>query len=511
LSLVIVLKPTLSNVFERLKKRHDPNVYDTKDSAIPNFKEIEVSGSGANAGEFVTLYRNNEEVSKVRASSGGNFDVTVPILYENHNSYYAEGTSSGKSNTIAFNVYNWLLFHYLYSQEFLRIIQSLGQSKQDLYIDTEVGDSVAPTFETEKSSYDTSTKALKDKMTLPIPSDYWGQNIKQAIKKAIEISENGPVFGSLLDLVQCYQGVNVEKIFSYHMQNPLYWNLDVEHLPEVKGPAQRNILVIPAYTKCRLGWSLRFITIGKKEIVFAGATNEYWWVYVDGEKDVDDTLKVKYSKTQPVPGIYSKTLTYNENDVSTDDEEGSITGIPYQKYVTLVPPVACMTSSVSIEDDDGIYADAALVSREILALGRANTRGILSVTYEYYLESEILCVLYFDGIGNIDKIMRTWSMPNHIRTQELEQDEQALFFVKFSSEPANYQEVLSNIRDILMEIVPITLGYIPFVNLGKDDQEVIEEDTRYWPELYKGYCYLDYLLPEEKRERYTRTQANTIL
>ena len=102
--LAIVLKPTLSNVFERLKKRHDPNIYDTKDSAIPNFKEIEVSGSGANAGEFVTLYRNNEEVLKVRASSGGNFDVTVPVLYENHNSYYAEGTSTGKSNTIAFNV-----------------------------------------------------------------------------------------------------------------------------------------------------------------------------------------------------------------------------------------------------------------------------------------------------------------------------------------------------------------------------------------------------------------------
>lgn len=499
----ISLKPEVGNTFKRLKQAMDKYVYDTKTGSLPNFYEIEMSGAGAGAGEDIQIYRNNKKVLDVKASSGGDFEVPVPITYKDSNSFCAKGSSSGTSNIIAFNVYNWLLFHYLYSQEFLRIIQSLAQSKQDLYIDTKVGDSVEPILESEKDSYDSTSVSLKDKFTLPIPSDYWGQDIKNAVKKAIEVSEKGPVHASIQALKDCYAGVSLEKIFVYSMENPIYWNLDTDHIPIAKGPLNRDTLVIPEYTKIRVGWKYMYVTMGQKEKIFSTtpATGSYYWVYVDGEKDLDDTLTVKVTSYQPTPGLYSKTLTFSEIEVSTDDSEGTITGIAYQKYVTLSPPVASITSSVSIDDDNGVYSSYNLISREILALGQANTKGILTVTYQYYLDASILCVVYVDGTNTIQDVMRIWALPGHIRPQTDEDSETLQIYFKFSSVPSNYKEVLSNIRDILMEIVPITLSFEPWINLAKDDQDIIPEDSFYWPELEKGYCLLSDIVSSPERYR----------
>ncbi len=180
MGLRITVKPEISKTFTRLKKWMDKYVYDTKDTAIPNFKEIKLEGTGANAGEYIQIFKNHtEQVLVTRASSRGTFEVTVPVSYERSNTFHAYGGSSGKSNVVVFDVYNWLLFFYLYSQEFLRIIQKLGQAKQDLYIDDTVGDTLQPIFETEKDRYETSWQALKDKFTLPIPTDYWGKDIKK--------------------------------------------------------------------------------------------------------------------------------------------------------------------------------------------------------------------------------------------------------------------------------------------------------------------------------------------
>lgn len=502
MGITIKLKNSLSRVFGKLKSHHDKYVYDTKETAIPNFYEIVISGSGANVGEIVRITRNNDNIANVRSDQNGNFEVVVPVLYETSNFYQAYGSSSGGSNQIVFDIYNWLMFHYIFAEQFLEIYQHLAQSKQDINIRTKVGDDIQPLWITEKNSYDSSIQSLKDKMRLPIPTDYLKKNIQDAVEKAIEVSEKGPVYGSLQALTECYKQVGLEKIFVYDFNNPVYWNINTDCIPHVKSFNERNILVIPANLKTRIGWKYYHVTkqFSEKEIIFSEVKDKYIWVYVDGEKDVDDTLKVKVSDVQPVPGIYSTTLTFMEDEISIDID-GSVTGIPYQKYVNLVPPVASQSSNVSVEDAGGKYDFYSLVSREILALGRANAPSssgdVLSVTYDYYLESSILCVLYFDNDGLIDKVMRIYATPGHVRAQTLEEMEvKAIINFKFGENvPIEHLSgVLNNINDILMEIVPITISFVPYVSVFLNDQSKVEEDSFYWPSIYKNYCLLSDLV-----------------
>lgn len=512
MALTISLSPALSNTFHRLKTYHDHLVYDIGEAATPYFEEITIEGTGANVGEVITLTRNNNVVLRATASSGGTFSVIVPVLYETTNTYQASGPSSGISNLLVFDVYHWLLLHYLFSLEVASILEGMGQSKQDIYIDTKVGDNYTTTgdsayFETEVTSYDTTKKALIDKMTLPIPSDYWGQNIKEAVKRAIEVSEKGPVQASLQALKACYAGVNLGNIFTFQWEYPIHWDLDTQHIPHALGPGDRDTLVVPAYRKVRRGHRYEYVTMGEKQIQFSGVSSgTYYYVYVDGTKDVDDTLDVKESTTQPVPGIYENTLVFGWDEISTDDADGTITGIPYQKYVTLTPPAASLTSTISVSDDTGDITTAEFVDRETLALGKASTGGNLSVTYEYWLDCNILCVLYFGEADTITGVHRIWSLPGHVRpTDNLESEALQIYF-KFSSgmTESTRTSVLSNINDVLMEMVPITLSFVPWINIARDDQEYIEEDSIDWSGIWKGYRWLHAYVPPSIRETYIK-------
>lgn len=499
MALEIKLYPLLSEQFYKLKKRMDSNVYDTKDTAVPYFGNFKLVGYGGVVGEVVTIYRNDVQLMTIQTDNQGGFEVSVPVLYEVSNSYYAYGSVSGKSNLIVFDVYNYLIYLYLFSLQFVDIIQGLAQAKQDIYIDPKVGDDIQPLWKTESKTYFSSYWSLRDKMTLPIPSDYWCTTISKVVKKALEISNKGPVVGSLLALQECYENIGVSKIFVHHVSNPIYWNVDIDHIPHVKSPDMRNVLVIPENTKIRLGWRYMYASRGSKEIIFSGVQDKYYWVYCDGEKERDDTLKVKVSMEQPLPGLYLAEHTFTENQILTDDEKGTITGIPYQRYVTLVPPVASVSSSVSIYDSSSVYSNAYLVSREILALGVANapstSNDVLTVKYEYYSQPEILCVLHFDSESRIDKIMRIWAVPNHIRAVNLEDYENyCAINIAFDTVPPNYQEVLLNIAGVLREIVPVVVSFVPYVNLAKDDQEYIEEDSLYWSGQFKGFALLSDLV-----------------
>lgn len=511
MALEISLSPTLYEVFHRLKTYMDSSVYDTNETAIPRFNVIYLNGTGATIGEVMNIVRNEDVVMQVLASSGGTFSVEIPILFDQSNTFQVYGSTSGYSNIIVFDVYQWLMMHYLFSLQFKEVLTRMGQAKQDLYVDSKVGDAYTTTgdpsyFETETDVYETSRKALVDKMTLPIPSDYWCKDIKEAVKKAIAISEKGPVQASLQALKVLYESVGLEKIFTFQWEYPVWWDSAESKIPRIKAGFPTT-LVIPAGKKVRVGHSYKWVTVGAKEIIFSAVpSGTYYWVYVDGEKDIDDTLEVKTSSSQPIPGYYKKTVHLTSGDVSSDDAVGTVTGIPYQSYITLEPPLASMTSSISISDGGGDIENYTIVSREIIALGRANMLGTLDVTYEYWMDSTILCVLRF-GVDCVTEMMRTWAMPNHIRPQSDIHTEMLEIYFHFTSGLTVdvRTAVLNNISNILKAIVPITIYFEPYVNMGNDDQDHIEEDGLFWSGIWKGYVWLPVYVPYSKRENYEKT------
>lgn len=541
----VVFLPEMSDTFDRMKEYLDRYVYDTRPSALWKLNDITVSGGGFTSGDTVEIRyhvgSSNETVTDVTAVDG-QFTYPISVLsFDETNFIEVYDVSGNYLGGTAIDEYYFLAVVYLLSLEFIRLWSEFAIGKQDVYIDaTLVSGSVTAQdafitdtlpqsnlwtdsvitdslkrYLNQKAVYSSSRASLKDKLTLPIPSDVWQRSGEECVKKAIIISEKGPVLSILNLLQEIYSVVGVSKIFTYPVELPFVVGSDVsgDCIPRVSAPGSQYI-TIPAGSYMRYDWRILALSAGydvtvdlstELDAMSEGDPDKYVWVYVDGDVDVNNVLVIKKSETQPTPIVQNDVTTYTIGDVKYDDEDGTITEVPYQAYLNLDEPAYTVLSTVVVSGATtaNVYEAAELVKRDVLGLGVGNVSESLYVGYDKLAFNRHLFVAhlsYASGAtdASIVALHRVWNLPGHVRGGSMESLAGAQIFIDFSSVPSNYLDVLKSLALILREIVPVVSEYIPFVNLAHDDQTIYDEDGIYWSTQYKGYQWLGTLIsPDE--------------
>jgi hypothetical protein len=530
----IVFLPESSDTFDRMKEYLDKYVYNTKPSAFFKLNDITVSGGGFTSGDTVEIRyhvgSSDDTVIYVTAIDGTflytlsnlSFDETNFIEVYDSNDAYLGGT--------AIDEYYFLAIVYLLSLEFIRLWSEFAIGKQDVYIDpTLVSGSVTSqdAFTTdalpqsnlwtdsvigksqkrylnEKAVYSSSRASLKDKMTLPIPSDVWMRSGEDAVKRAILISEKGPVLSIINLLQEIYSVIGISKIFVYPVESQFVVGKasTADCIPRVTSFGSQTV-TIPAGSYLRYDWRVLPISAAYPVIVdFAteldamdeGDPDKYVWAYVDGEVDVNNTLVIKTSEIQPTPVIGNVVEEYFTSDVEYDDEDGTITEVPFQAYLNLEVPAYTVLSPVTVSGatTTNIYEAAELVKRDVLGLGVGNVSESLYVGYDQLVFNRHLFVAhlsYPSGAtdASIVALHRIWNLPGHTKAVSIEALAGVQIFIEFSSVPSNYLDILKSLAIILREIVPVISEYIPFVNLNRGEQTVYDEDGIYWPVQFKNF------------------------
>jgi hypothetical protein len=489
MALTITISPDLSELFNQLKTYLDNYVYDIKPSAVPDFYEMTLSGTGATPYATVRITDGENNIAILTADGDGEFEYTFRPDYAVTNRFQAI-CEDVESRILVIDTYRYLLILYYYAKEYLSILQAFAQAKQSYYLFSKVGDSLEDKFHTEQNVYTTALSDLKDKMPIELPLDIWNQTEDPGycVAKAIEISEKGPVHASLYALKDVFQGAGCQAVFLYPYENYNPMDLDYTHLPR-RHPTTTDVVMIEKGCKKRYGWSVESITNAttNKNMTMPVPTGStgYVWLYVDGTRDPDGTLTVLTSQTQPIPEAIPTTGTFLSTEVETDNSDGDITGIPYQKYVELDLPAFSLSWAISVYDEVGDLPLAELVSRNIVALGAASPTGVVSVEYDYFSEPMILCVVKTDVSGNVIDVLRTWGNPGHISTCYPHSLANLEVYFKFNYPPN--EEVVVMIKNVLNNIRLIPHPMLAFVTASTNDQEVILEDSAKWSSLFKGF------------------------
>ena len=537
----IVFLPEMSETFGRMKEYLDRYVYNTKPSAFFKLNDLTVSGGGFTSGDTVEIRyhvgSSDNTVIYVTAIDGTflytlsnlSFDETNFIEVYDSDDKYLGGT--------AIDEYYFLAVVYLLSLEFIRLWSEFAIGKQDVYIDSTLvsGSVTAQDYFTtdalpqsnlwtdsvigkslkrylnEKAVYSSSRASLKDKITLPIPSDVWMRSGEEAVKRAILISEKGPVLSIIKLLQDIYSVIGISKIFVYPVEPSFVVGAatTADCIPRVTSFGAKTV-TIPAGSYLRYDWRVLPISAAYPVIVdFAaeldvmteGSADKYVWAYVDGEVDVNNTLVIKTSEVQPTPEIKNVVKEYFASDVNYDDVDGAITGVPFQAYLDLDAPAYTVLSSVTVSGGTtaNIYDAAKLVKRDVLGLGVGNVSESLFVGYDQLVFNRHLFVAhlsYPSGAtdASIVVLHRDWNQPGHVCGGSIEELAGVQIFIDFSSVPSNYLDVLKSLAIILREVVPVVSEYIPFVNLNRNDQTVYDEDGIYWSSQFKNFQWLGTLV-----------------
>lgn len=497
MALQIAISPDVSEVFHRLVAALDDVVYDRSPRAYPYLDEFTISGTGAIAGDTIEILRNETALLQVLANSSGDYSCVFEPTYEDTNiirARKAKGTipeTYDYSNLIILDVYKFYVILYLLSKKYLEIQQAVAQSKQNLYIQDRVGDLLEPLFKTEKDSYSTMFFALKDIMPLKLPTSVWAGDKKALVEKAVEISNKGPVHASIMALESVLAGIGIQKVFLYPLENfktfDNRWNI----MPRVK-PGFTDTLLVPKERLERVGWDIGYVTYSAdKEVIFVtGGSEPYRWVYLDGSLDVDGTLKVFQSAIQPLPGASGITITIAPSLVRTDDQDGSVTGIPLQKYVELSPPAYGLSYTFSVSDDLGPCTAAYMVNREVLSLGRAVVSGSVTISYTAYIEAIILCVVKLTFPGPvISEIHRSWDVPGHVRPDNPNIRGNTELYLRYNSALNLTAEAYTILGDIIETIKIISMPLYGFIGPSNADQLNQDEDSQWWCHYFKGFKY----------------------
>ena len=491
MALSIILKPEVPETFHRLKKYFDKGVYDKGETAMPPFGEFYLEGSGALAGEVISVYRDAGLMSRVIADSSGSFRADFEPLYKEANLLYAEGATSPRSNVVGFDVYYYNALLYLFSEECLDLVQSVAQGKQDLYIQKRVGDSIESLFDTERDEYVTGVVELLDKMPFHVPASYITSSgsLPDHVEAAVDIADKGLVHSALYSLATLFEGAGVERIFFWPQENYVPFEVDSSRVPRTKA-GDRTRIIVPAHRR-RFAWAVENINQAELDMDNSAIPGVpayfYTWIYIDGTREGDESLSVKKKITQPLPGPESNVAVFASGSVLTDTD-GSVTGTTGMRYVKLDPVAFSLESdvAVSIAGEDLSYAE--LISRSILALGVANVPGNVTVDYEYFSEPHVLCVCKAEyNTENIVEIHRDWNSPGHISPFEPYLLGSLRVYAKFASLPSN--SVVRTLAGVVNNINVVSRPLELLITTSLDDQEVLEEDGQKWQGYFKGYSY----------------------
>jgi hypothetical protein len=531
--IVVTFKPDVSKTFHRMKTYMDEYTYNIRESAYPHLDSFTVSGSGFGATDIVGITVNDSPMTKMGVASDGTFSYEIGrsdsssaegMKYDQSNSVtVSRSTDGGTTFTTvwykAIDTYYWAVILNLFAMQYVKSLQSIGQSKQDIYIYPFVGDEsqtiAERVLETEVDSYSSSWSSLRDKLTLPIPGDIWSKDREDSVQKSIEISSYGPVVYILELLKEIYAPVGVTDLFMQPQDSQCFWDLKSVCVPRIT----ENTLIFPAGTRCRYEYGIMSITpeTAAEEIPItvpvSGDPVSFEWYYVDGDMDVDGTLQIKHSETQPLPGyMLTSGVAYSVSGTPTlvyTDTDATVTGILNQKYLVLHHPLYTVSGTIAVYDamdgsDSKKKLGAQIISRNIVALGVgtiSNKAGDLdAVYYEYYryYEPKHLCCLrkaWVNGTtlpepgpsGPVYKLLRLWNLPGHVRSTTPIVHMGADIFIRTSTDISASKYVLESIRDVMKQVLPVWTSYQYFISLGNKDQTNFDEDTIYWSTQFKGF------------------------
>lgn len=541
----VVFLPEMSGTFERMKSYLDNYVYDNKPSAEWKLNNITVSGSGFAPTDIVRIMvrRGESESNTTLSTPDGTFVNSVGDLPYDETAYVEVYRNEVFVGSTVIDQYYYLAIIYLLSLEFIRIYEQIAHGKQDIFIYPTLSTMVETAqdyfttdiagfsniwsgiggleyYKNQKGVYSSSRESLRDKLTLPIPGDVYGRDPEDVVKQSIIVSEKGPVMNAINFLQDIYSLVGVEKIFVYPLEFSSTFNVGLplsgDWIPRVYID---NPLMIefPANGIIRYGWQVLPICGDTFELVdlsgyeaqmTPGGEDLYVWVYIDGVINFANALEKKHSTIQPTPEVKSVTIQVSQSDVEVDDSTGSITGIPYQAYAYLAlgefeHPVFAVSSGVTAVGVNSavVYKDTKFVKRDLVGFGVCTVTEDINVTYNEYTYNRHLCVArltwnVWDDHPHIAALHRLWNLPGHIRSGSVDGLSGVQIFIKFADVPVGVvvADIVKSIALIIREIVPIVSDYMPYINVDRDDQEIMDEDGILWPEQFKGYQWIGTLV-----------------
>ena len=502
--------PTISETYKRFRASLNGYVYDITDAALPNEKNLLIKGVDFTAGTSVQL--RDDYTDKILGysqanASGEMFWGFSPKLHEFYAIRAIDTSTSETTNTLSIRQYNLHNFLYLSSTKCVDALQNLGQIKQDIYIKPRVGDVTDSRFKTEKDAYTSSIYSLKDKVTFPfLPLSYFSEtkNKEDMVQSCVWASERGGVFSSVFLLDEIFSGIGVESVFVSLWEDFRWWDLDSNFLPWISSD---TTITLPALRKKRHPTDWHYIAGSTDKVidltsVIASGTN-YVWLYVDGDEDINNTLTVKTSTTQPFPINRKLTKRIQAIDVQQDNAAGTVTGIPYQLYVELeILAISARKedSIISVYEGTGAGAseisvdDCTLVSREILALGQCNIDDDIYVTYNAYYEPFILCGVKLNENRHAYELTRVFNYPGAFRVWGDEDLSTVAVYVKFKDWKYVTANEVASVKSVLHALLPVTSQFILMISF-LDEDAVVPEYSPSWSNFYKGFATAEYVQP----------------
>jgi hypothetical protein len=350
-------------------------------------------------GEVISVYFNDKKVAEIQASSDTLTWDFEPDWSQETNKLYVTGTQHEKpSNVVYFFPQNFAVFLWLFSEQFVYIIQELAQSKQDFFIQNNViGDSIRPEFKTSKDYYELS-KYVFDEIIPPL-RDFTDSLLKRAYYLQTAYNWKTTFFISLILFYEIFYPYLKDKTggkyFPYFLP---YDEVEVFTLRQLVERIQGNTIYFKQDTFYRLGTNY-----------FIGTNPESFTIFNPGERvvyiDFYQNLRHKGAKAfinrKEISDFLSLVdLTYIglTQDVYIDSD-GRYTGSKGSYFVILDPPLFSYQYQFSLpylQDTglriiDRVIVEVPYVPSVPIALGinRLTYQRFIPVYYFYYDGSRI--------------------------------------------------------------------------------------------------------------------------
>lgn len=409
LSLTTVI-PCLSNHFFSSIKRWliDDHIYDKSARAIPydsqqlyDFVGVANTnppyGGGISTPTSLTLYHEYyvegklvvDQFSKSGLSLGQNYYWKVGMKL-GVNRFYLKATGGGVSgtwvsSTIQYNCYYVHVFLSLYAMELLNLRKVQAQARQNLFMTSgATGDMVDPWLNTGIGSFDPEWDILRDVGGYLTLNKYSGLDLSGFGEKIKKIYEATLYAGTrkAIDLVA--EALEVElQIAPYH--SIVFFNSGLTQWTWkfVAGTDFPNVVAGEDYC-----WASNFVRFDDRFILLKKSTwtvRKYGthfegeisnvdysgdlWAYVDGRicrdlsYSVADCLQFHVSKNTPpaLNQVVEITEDFVDGEtIHTDDDEGTVTGLPYCKYIVLFNRPVDIKNIKDLEDVGATHIDTSV-------------------------------------------------------------------------------------------------------------------------------------------------------
>jgi hypothetical protein len=146
-------------MYAYLRKLLVRGYYDISDMALPWVKDITLEVDILPTTNAVEIRYDGKFLAAFEVS-GGTAQFVVPITEAGTHVVRVKEQPSGRETDHYFHTYNIHMILYLWASALLRVLQTAGQAKANLFLDKLVGDSVQPLFPTEQDDYEPELKAL---------------------------------------------------------------------------------------------------------------------------------------------------------------------------------------------------------------------------------------------------------------------------------------------------------------------------------------------------------------